>query len=502
MHYFECRKVNKNFGAVVALSDATFSIEKGEIHAILGGNGSGKSTLAKIIGGSVFADSGDFFLEGEPQSIDSPADSMNLGVAVTSQELSLFDHMTVEANLTLLDSNEKFKFLRNPAKARADAMSVLEKVGLTDILETKVGRLSENEKYLIEFAKAIKTKPRILIVDEITSALHRDEVDLIKSILKEMASGGCSIVFISHRLQEIYSISDRITVMRNGQVVNTHSVSEREETLINEMVGDDTSSEIKAGDRMTSAKKMAQSKIMLELNDFTISNYDSPVNLKVKVGEMIGIAGLKGQGQSELLRTIFGINKTVQIRLADNDIRIDTPRKAIKNGIAYLSGDRKREGVYYGRSIFENIKDVAIQALGGKYFNEHSLMEQFGVKYKSAGQAIETLSGGNQQKVVTARWVGVSPKLLMADDPTKGIDVVARHDVHRIFANLLDEGSSIIMSSSDDDELVKISDVVNNYKVIVMYGGKIVKILEDDEINLTNIINYSMPRGSMNENPQ
>jgi ABC-type sugar transport system ATPase subunit len=177
------------------------------------------------------------------------------------------------------------------------------------------------------------------------------------------------------------------------------------------------------------------------------------------------------------------------------ETRIDSPRQAIKNGFAYLSGDRKKEGVYYGRSIFENIKDVVMQVLRNRNFNEDALMQKFGVKYKFKSQAIETLSGGNQQKVVTARWVGVKPRLIMADDPTKGIDVVARSDVHRIFADLAANGSSVIMSSSDDDELVKIAAVAKNYKVLVMYDGQIVNVLKGKDITISNIITSSMPRG-------
>ncbi len=500
MSYLHCQDINKAFGAVIALKDATFSVEKGEIHAILGGNGSGKSTLAKIIGGSVFADGGEILIDGHKVRIKSPIHAKELGIAVTSQELSLFNHLTVEENLVLLDKAEHLKLFRSPQKASERVKIILSRMGLDDTLKQKMSDLPENKKYLIEFAKAIHYDPKILIVDEITSALYREEVELIKEILNEMARKGCAIIFISHRLQEIYAISTQVTVMRNGQVVNTHSLTDCEDILIQEMIGHDS---VLAGadlkEKKDASQKQESKETLISLKDFTIPGFMKPINLEIEKGEMIGIAGLQGQGQSQLMRTLFGINRPVSVVIEGVETKIDSPRQAIKNGFAYLSGDRKKEGVYYGRSIYENIKDVTMQVLHEKNFDEDELMKQFGVKYKSKSQAIETLSGGNQQKVVTARWVGIRPKLLLADDPTKGIDVVARSDVHQIFADMVDEGASVVMSSSDDDELVKIASKVSRYKVLVMYDGQIVAVLQGKDINISNIITTSMPRGEQHE---
>ena len=325
-------------------------------------------------------------------------------------------------------------------------------------------------------------------------------MELIKKILNEMAGNGCAIVFISHRMQEIYSVSTKVTVMRNGQVINTHSLDDDEEVLIKEMIGDDTRS-TGEGRNKTAAHvaEKASMDMLVKLKNFKIPGFSKPMDLEIKKGEMIGIAGLQGQGQSQLMRTIFGINKPVLLEIENKSVRIDSPRQAIKHGFAYLSGDRRKEGVYYGRSIQENIKDVAMQVLPDRNFGEDDLLTQFGVKYKSKSQEIETLSGGNQQKVVTARWVGVKPKLLLADDPTKGIDVVARGDVHQIFAEMVEDGASVVMSSSDDDELVKIASIVDNYKVFVMYGGQVVAVLRGEEINISNIITNSIPRGEKHE---
>jgi ABC-type sugar transport system ATPase subunit len=496
--FLDCKDINKRFGAVVALKDAAFSFNSGEIHAILGGNGSGKSTLARIVGGSVSADSGEVIIDGKQVHIDSPVKAKKLGIAVTSQELSLFNHMTVEDNLSLLDDPAYLHLLRSPRQASKKTLDVLEQLGLQDILKRRVSELTENKKYLIEFAKAIQYEPKILFLDEITSALYREEVEMVKGHLFKMANAGCAIVFISHRLQEIYSISAKVTVMRNGQVVNTHDITDSEDTLIREMIGEDVRS---AGINQAKVDKTAilpgGGPNLITLTNFNIPGFKKRFDFEIKKGEMIGIAGLQGQGQSPFMRTLFGINKPVILLFEGKEVRMENPRQAIKLGFAYLSGDRKKEGVYYGRSIFENITDVSMQVLQDKVFDEDALMKKFGVKYKSKYQAIETLSGGNQQKVVTARWVGVKPLLLMADDPTKGIDVVARGDVHRIFSNLVEEGSTVIMSSSDDDELVKLADVVRNYKVLVMYNGKVVKVLTGKDITISNIITNSMPRGKI-----
>lgn len=499
MSYLECIHIQKAFGAVIALQDATLNVEKGDIHAILGGNGSGKSTLAKIIGGSVFMDDGEILIDGKKAKIDSPIKAREMGIVVTSQELSLFNHQTVEENLTLLEESTVLKIFKDKKKSTEKAKEILKRLGLENIQHQKVGNLPENKKYLVEFAKAIQYNPKILVIDEITSALFRDEVKMVKEILNELAEKGCSIIFISHRLQEIYSIASTITVMRNGQVINTHTLDDSEEKLLCEMIGSDSLFVSEEKEKKTINISDHQKNILLSIQNFIIPGFKEKMNFEIKEGEMIGIAGLQGQGQSQMLRSLFGINNPVNVTIKGMEKKIDSPRRAIREGLAYLSGDRQKEGVYYGRSIYENISVVNTQVLPKNTFDENEIMRKFGVKYKSKNQEIQTLSGGNQQKVVAARWVGVKPKLILADDPTKGIDVLARKEVHEIFSDLVKQGTSIVMSSSDDEELVKISEIIPDYKVFVMYNGQIVKVLEGKEINISNIISNSMPRGEKHE---
>ena len=500
--YLKCIHIKKSFGAVIALEDATLSVEKGEIHAILGGNGSGKSTLARTIGGSVFPDGGEIWVDGKKVNIGSPIQSKKLGIVVTSQELSLFNNLTVEKNLSLSDKPGLLHIFRNKKQSVSKAKKLLKKFDLEEILYKDVSSLPENVKYLVEFAKAIQSNPKILIIDEITSALFRDDVLKVKEILNEMAQDGCAVIFISHRLQEIYSICSKVTVMRNGRIVDTHTIDVSEDQLISEMIGEAAGKSYalcKESDLECLNKTNDSNQKLLSLTDYRISGFDNKLNFEMNKGEMICIAGLQGQGQSQFLRSLFGINSHSNIYIDGAKTRIDSPRDAIKSGISYLSGERQKEGVFNGRSINENITVVNSQILFKNFFDVNSLLEKFGVKYKSTTQEIQTLSGGNQQKVITARWVGVKPKLILADDPTKGIDVVARKEVHGIFADLVNDGTSIIMSSSDDEEIVLMSEIIPRYRVFVFYNGQIVTVLQGKDISISNIISSSIPRGAKHE---
>lgn len=503
LSYLQCRQIQKTYGSVVALADATLSVEKGEIRALLGGNGSGKSTLAKIIGCAAYADGGDIWFDGKRVDITSPIRARAAGIISTSQELSLFNHLTVEENLMMTNAPRVMRIFRNKKKSSETADKYLRKFGLEGFRKHKVQTLSDDQKYLVEFAKAIMTEPKLLIIDEITSALYREEVDLVKETLVELAAEGCTILFISHRMQEIYAICSSVTVMRNGRVINTHPLgSVTEEALLDEMIGVDRSAQsLAAGSDSGSdcAMDVPQQPFLVEATGLRLSGSRQSMNIEIKKGEMIGVAGLQGQGQSRLLRTLFGLEGPITVNIDGTARKIDSPLSAIRQGFAYLSGDRQKEGVFNGRTISENLEVVNYQVLRHGLFSEAELLAQFGVKYDSASQEIQTLSGGNQQKVVIARWVGTKPKLLLADDPTKGIDVGARRDVHRIFRDLVSDGASVIMSSSDDEELVQISEVVENYKVIVVYGGQIVAVLQGEDLTVSNIIASSIPRGANHE---
>jgi ABC-type sugar transport system ATPase subunit len=495
----EFRNINKTFGAVVALKSASLLIKSGEIRAIFGGNGSGKSTLAKILGGSVYPNDGDIYIDGKKSKINSPISAIKHGIAVTSQELSLFPYRTVRQNLTLLNTPKKFLFFENRTIARSRAVKALERVGLAPLLDTPITELTDNQKYLVEFAKALLYNPRILAVDEITSTLRREEVSLVGKILKEMANEGCIIAFISHRMSEIFDICTSVTVLRNGEVINTYQISNAtEHLLLADMIGSDPDlrqqHDGKQVPETSSGGKIALSVKGLKINAFS----GGPMDLELQEGEILGVAGLQGQGQSHLLKTLFSLYGPIEMDLDGKQKHITSAGSAISNGIGYLTGDRIKEGVFVGRSIGENLDLVNNIVLKHTPLKNDEVLQKYNVKYKSAAFPIETLSGGNQQKVVLSRWTSVSPAVLLADDPTKGIDVSSKLDVYDIFREMAQRGSAIIFVSSEDEELVEMAKKTKNYSVAVMYNGRIIKRLYGSEITTANIISASVSGGQKN----
>ncbi|MBX5435746.1 MAG: sugar ABC transporter ATP-binding protein [Alicyclobacillaceae bacterium] len=491
MRLFECRHIAKRYGSVVALQDASITVERGEIRAILGGNGSGKSTLSKIIGGAVAPDSGEMFLNGQPYRVHSPAQAKRHRVVFTSQELSLLTNLTVEQNLVLPQIPAKAGVLLDRKAMRRSAQAVLDRLGLADIAGMPAASLPPNRQFMVEFAKALLQQPELLIIDEITSALYREDVEVFKQVVRELSAQGCGILFISHRMPEIFSLCDTVTVMRNGVVVGDHRV---------DSVDEDRLLELLTGDRQTTDRQAAprvqvhDGQVLLSVKGLKLPGYAHTLDFEVRKGEVIGIAGLQGQGQSQFVRALFGMYGPVEA-VIDNEKRvIRSPREAVRAGLAFLSGDREREGVFARRSIAENLKAVSDGALGNKGLPVVDVLRQVGAKYGKVTDPVVSLSGGNQQKVIIGRWTSVQPKLLLADDPTKGIDVQARHDVHLIFRDLTREGSAVVLVSSDDEELVNIARTVEQSRIIVMYGGRFVKAFAGADVTVQDIIEASIPR--------
>jgi ABC-type sugar transport system ATPase subunit len=492
MTLFECKHISKTYGSVVAIQEASFSLKKGEIRAILGGNGSGKSTLAKIIGGAVKPDSGELYLNGKPYVAHSPAQAKKQKVVITSQELSLLTNLTVEENLVLPSIPRKGSLFIDRKAIKAKALGILEKIGLAGELGVLVEHLPANKQFMVEFAKSLLQEPELLVIDEITSALFREEVEIFKNIVRELSQKGCGILFISHRMSEIFSLCESVTVMRNGSVINTYPISEVNEDMLVEML---TAYKEKAAVHISADHHPEPSdRILLSVKDMPLHRFGTKVSIDVKQGEIIGIAGLQGQGQSDFVRTLFGLMGPVQMSLDGKTIQIHSVHKSVQEGLAFLSGDREREGTFSVRSISENLEAVNSGALKRKGLNQKQLLDAYGVKYDSVSQPIRNLSGGNQQKVVIARWTGTKPKVLLADDPTKGIDVQARRDVHAIFSKLAASGSAVIIVSSDDEELVHLTKPLKNSRIMVMYNGNFVRTLTGEDITVHNIISSSLPR--------
>lgn len=485
------QNISKRYGAVIAIKQADMEIEKGEIRAILGGNGSGKSTLAKIAGGLIGRDSGEILFDGKRLDFQSPKEAKKNHVIMTSQELSLFGNLTVEENICICDVPVKGIFTNRKA-LKEKASKIMKKMKLEALMGVKVSKLAANQQYMVELAKALVQEPEILLIDEITSALYREDVEVVYQILAELKKQRCIILFISHRMAELYAICDSVTIMKNGETIGTYRMQEKtEDELLSLMAG--TKMETSGGERKYMQKKERDT--FIRAPHIFIPDYGTVESLDVRRGEIIGVAGLQGHGQTDLIRSLYGMNGEIKIEKEGKEISIHSPKQAVSHGFAFISGDRERDGTFQERNLAENIAAVQELVKREKLGDAREVLDSFHVRYDNPRQLITALSGGNQQKVVVGRWLCTKPTLLLADDPSKGIDVNGRRDLHREFAKLAEQGSAVVMISSDDDELVNITSMVPVSKVIVMYEGRISAVLEGDEINRENISVASMPIG-------
>ncbi len=486
----ECKKVSKQFGANTALSNVDFSVESGEIRALLGGNGSGKSTLTKLIGGALSLTGGSMELNGEPYAPKSPVDAKRKGVIFTSQELSLFENLSVEENMAICELSVEKRHTANKEELTSRAHRLLEEYHLERLAAKSIREMGANEQYLVEFMKAVFQKPDILIIDEITSALYKEDVKIVDQVIRKLKAEGKIILMITHRMPEIMNMCDTVTVLRNGVVIDTLATDAVTETqLISKMTGLNLAETTEDFAHVQArAADGAATETLFSVDHLTLSSYGKSISLEVKAGEIIGIAGLQGQGQSEIVRQLFGLDRSAPslVRMNGRELLINSPAAAIRQGVAFISGDRSVEGTMEDRSIAENLEIVSRIMMRSK-IDHDKLLHRFHVKYQNKRNLITSLSGGNQQKVVLARWLATKPRVILADDPTKGIDVQARHDLHKTLVEIAAEGSAVLMVSSDDEELVNLAGLTDSARVIVVYEGVIVKTLRGKEITAENI---------------
>lgn len=485
----ECKKISKKFDANVALHEVGLTVEGGDIRALLGGNGSGKSTLSKILGGALNITSGTMELNGKPYRPKSTIEAKRNGVVFTSQELSLFDNMTVEENISLSNYSVNNVIRINKKKIISDARALLHKYGIGGLADVPVKNLAANEQYLVEFMKAVYQDPDVLIIDEITSALYKEDVKIVQRVMNEYKDKGRIVLFISHRMPEIMELCDTVTVLRNGSIITTLSTAEATETqLVSEMTGLDIASANASAAMNVHQAATEDMKTLLSVKDMYLPNFETRLDLDVKAGEIIGIAGLQGHGQSDLVRLLFGLDSACPptVDLDGKSVTLSNPATAIRHGISFVSGDRGVEGTFEERTIGENVEIVSRMILDKK-IEQDEILQSFHVKYQNKSNLITSLSGGNQQKVVLARWLSNSPLVVLADDPTKGIDVQARRDVHKTMVDIARKGSAVLMVSSDDDELVNLANLADYSRIIVLYEGRIVKTLAGSEISMENI---------------
>ena len=481
----ETRRIGKRFGGAVALEDGSFSLRPGEVHVLLGANGCGKSTLCRIIAGSVAPDSGEVFLAGRPVRFSGPAAARAAGVAAAYQETSLVPTLTVAENLLLGDEPMRRRGLPLvDRRARRDrARALIAEFGPAEVTgfgpDDFVADLRVDQRQIVEILKAVAQDPSILLFDEATASLDKSQVAAFFDLVRQLQGRGKSVVFISHRMEEVFAVGDRITVLRNGLTVTTLSVAATtKEEVITHMVGG-------ASTIFTRQHRERGNEVVLEVRDLGGARLHD-VSFQLHRGEVLGLGGLHGQGQSDLLRSLFGAGGRVAgtIRLGDQLVRLPDPPTAIRQGVAYLSGDRARAGVFGGRSILENLGLSVVVRQRRSLVRPAALLrlvrpfvEELKLSFTGFAQRIETLSGGNQQKVILSRWLATRPRILLLDDPTKGVDIQTKWDLYALMERLCQEGCAILLYSSEDAELLGNAD-----RVLVFNGGRIVTELTGERL--------------------
>lgn len=487
--------ISKSFGTVKALQNINIEAYGGEVLALLGENGAGKSTLMKILSGVYKKDAGKIFIEGEEVFPQNIKEAEKLGISIIHQELSVLPNLTVAENIFL--GNEKFsKVTRRINKSIINERSVLflEQIGCKVNPNTLVKDVNVGDRQMIEIAKALTKNSKIIIMDEPTTALTDVETKKLFEVIEKLKGKGIAVIYISHRMEELFAICDRVTVLRDGQYVGDVRTSEIDQDgLIAMMVGR------KLEDQFP-YKKVKRGQTLLKVENLQYKNKVNNVTFHIKSGEILGISGLMGSGRTELAKAIFGEYKkdSGNVFIEGEKVNINSPKEGIKNGICYVSEDRKGEGLILDMSVGENMSlsnlaayENSLKKIDRKKEKEDikEYIKKLSVKTPSEGQLIKKLSGGNQQKAILAKWIMLSPKVLIIDEPTKGIDVGAKKEIYEVLNELKSNGKAIIMISSDMPEVLGISD-----RILVMHEGKISGELSHEEANQETIMAYAVGR--------
>ncbi len=472
--------IRKSFGAVRALKGVSFDLKPGEVHALLGENGAGKSTLIKVITGAHSPDDGTLTVAGESLRSLTPSNARELGIACIYQQPALFPDLSVAENIGLrLKKTSAFAKVKH-AEQRALALDLLKRVGAEISPDAEVRELSMPEQQLVEIACALGSGARIVIMDEPTASLTQKEQHLLFGVVRDLRATGVGVVYISHRLEEIFALADRVTVLRDGESVGTHPVADlTEAAMIQLMVGREVAALYPPAESEPGA-------VVLSLKNLGCSASGvRGIDLEVRAGEIVGMAGLVGAGRTELARILFGITPadSGQITLNGKPLSLSSPREAISHGIAYVPEDRRRHGVILEMPIAHNITmavhPVLFPGTWLRFKAETDLAKDFirdlGIKAYGPDAPGGSLSGGNQQKVSVSRWLATKPKLLILDEPTQGVDVGAKSEIHKIIRNLAKEGLAVLMISSDLPEVLGMSD-----RIAVMREGTVTAVLLGD----------------------
>lgn len=494
-HLIEMSGIKKSFAGVVALQNASLHIAPGEVHAIIGQNGAGKSTLIKILTGVYRRDAGEVTINGAPSTVSTPREAQDAGIATIYQELSLVPLRSVTENVMMGYEPRTRLGTIDWKAAHKRTREILERFGIDIDVKAQLGSYSTAIQQLVAIARAVSLNAQLVIMDEATSSLDDQEIEILFSVVRELKKEGVAVLYISHFLDELYQICDRVTIMRDGQTVGQRVIAETTKLgLISEMLGRDPE-EIEAAGMtgLGGGEKAAPGAPLFEADNISTARGLKDVSLTVRKGEIVGLGGLLGSGRTETARALFGLDslKSGKIDSHGGKGQIGTPAEAIAAGVGFLTEDRKREGIVPHMSVRENMTLALLPKLKkmGRVDRkrETELVERFikslGIKTSGMEQPIRELSGGNQQKVLLARWLALEPEVLILDEPTRGVDVGAKFEIQSIIREYVDKGLGVLLISSEFEELVEGAD-----RIVVLRDGYSITELENPGITEESLI--------------
>jgi ribose transport system ATP-binding protein len=485
--HIQMHNIHKAFGTNQVLSGVDFDLKEGEVHALMGENGAGKSTLMNILIGLHQRDQGTIEIDGKETYFGSPKEAEQLGLTFIHQELNVWPEMTVLDNLFIGKEISSSTGLLNTRQMKALASEQFAKLSVDIPLERPAGECSVGQQQMIEIAKALMTDAKVIIMDEPTAALTDREIQKLFEVIRSLQKNGVSIVYISHRMEEIFTICDRITIMRDGRTVDTKAIPETNfDEVVRKMVGRELTERYPA-------RNPKYGEVVLEVRNASRKGLFENISFNVKAGEVLGFSGLMGSGRTEMMRAIFGLDRLDhgEIILRGKKVNIRKPSDAVKHGIGFITEDRKDEGLVLDFSIRENMALTNLFSFSSKGFIStakeqefvDTLIKRLQIKTQSSETAARNLSGGNQQKVVIAKWVGIGPSVLILDEPTRGVDVGAKREIYQLMNELTDRGVAIIMVSSELPEVLGMSD-----RIAVVHEGHITGVLPKEEATQEHIM--------------
>ncbi len=484
--------VVKSYGGVQALKGVDFELFPGEVHGLCGENGSGKSTLLKILSAQIQPDSGQVFLDRAPVSLKSPVESLSAGIATVTQERTLVPQLTIAENVMLGHTKSRRAWGIDWRATRTRAEQILERLNVTQDVTTNVSEIPPGQAQLVEIARAISGEMKVLILDEPTSSLSTHEAESLFEAVRRLREHGVAIVFISHRMQEVFDICDRITVLRDGSLVSSGPIHEyTPDKVVADMLGRELSA------FSDDTVHVEHSTDIVEFADVSLDRRYSNVSFSLGEGEILGIAGLVGAGHSELVESMFGMHPayTGSIRIRGTEVELRDPTRAMRERIAFVPADRKVNGLVLDMSVLENAI-MASTSLRARVRNPRpadavafvkDCIGQFSIVTESLDTPVVRLSGGNQQKVLLSKWIGTQPEILVLDEPTRGVDVGAKTEIYRILLAQRDKGMSILVSSSEVPELLTLCD-----RIVVMHRGRVAGIVSRDMASEDVILRLAM----------